>query len=215
MGVKYSGKIISSGKTIADYKDSPNAPQGVNLLAEYDATLGTFPTAQGWYVNGSQSINVITDEVDDTQTLLKRTVSDVSVYTSNAVLTDGWLVELDIRVINPGSGVYSHCIRFRASDNHAYEFSTDRIYVHTRDTSRKEIYYDDFQTRHRNIKLLHNDTSGLVELWVDDMLVNDSISETLSDTPGYRFAWGDSWMTNSAGRTAYWRTVKVYESWSK
>ena len=214
MGVKYSGKVISTGKLISTEVDSPSGPQGVNLLYEYDATLETLPGDQGWTNVNGQGVLVI-DEIDGNNTLSLPTVDTLSHYMASPI-SEGWMAEFDIRVARSGTKPYSHTVAIRTdtSIRRAFEFSTDRIEVYASSGSFSVVAYDDFQTSYKNIKLLDNTETGNVELYIDDILVNDSISTILSSGFGQGVTWGDLGV-NAAGRVAFWRTVKVYESWSK
>ena len=213
MGIKYSGKILSTGKSIVDYKDSPSGPQGVNLIHEYDATLNSLPTSQGW-TGPTTSSSLVDDDIDGVRTLQKATTT-LAYYEASAPV-NGWMVELDVRVESSGTKPYSHALYLATTSNqrNAYEFNTDSIEVYAAYNSWATIATGDFQTAYRNIKLLDNTESGFVELYIDDVLITDSISVRLN-TGTQAVRWGDFSSANALNRIAYWRSVKVYESWSK
>ena len=212
MGVKYSGKIISTGN-LTVVSDTSGLPQGVDLVNSYDASFNTFPTDQGWTGSNSAS-SIVTDNGD--LSLKKTTVNPRDAY-AGSQLSDGWFADVTIKVERSDFPFYSHCILIRSSTNsYVFEVFTEKFVTYVAShTDQRLIAEYDFQTDYVRIRLLHNETTGYVEVYFDDTLITDTLDLTFSGTLTTS-EWGDvTNVSGQAGNVAYWRKVQFYNSWSE
>ena len=218
MGVKYSGKIISSGKTIADYKESETLPQGTTLIAEYDASENTFPVDQGWNNSGGVSgHSIVNDDVDGELTLRKVSVSGISQYASISGTGASWLCDLEVRIQTNNSGRLEHYWSMTTSGNqYAFELFPDsiRMYTSSSYTSPVVIAYYDFQTQHVQVKLLYNTDTNKIHLYLDGQLITDQIDIVTRTLSGEYASWGDG-VSGGGGSVGFWRSIQVYDGWTE
>ena len=210
MGVKYSGKIISIGRTVADYKDSPSGPVGGTLVQSYEASQGTFPTDQGW--SGPNTNSSIVDDGGELS-LRKGTVSATAFYSGSSP-SRGWMIELDIKV-EVGQR-YAHGIYIEPQRGYDCQFTfyPDRLTAHRTINDERTIAQYDFQTKYVNVKLLDNTETNTIEVYFDNALITDSW-DIFASTGSNRTLWGDSFTGNSANLIAYWRNLYFYDGWTK
>lgn len=211
MSINISGGISAKG-TFAIEGEQISLPQGTILVNEYDATLGTLPTSQGW--SGSTSGSSIIVDFDNESTLSKQTVSGLAIY-SGAALDPGWLVELSIRVDSHNGNVNVHYFTIETGQSdiaHAFDFYPDKIVIYD-DTTPRLVYEYDFKSNYVDVILLHNTDSGFVEMYLDGVRYRDDISEVYGFNLT-RTLWGDNASSNGSGDIAYWRSIKTYNGWT-
>ena len=209
--MKVKGKVNWVGSTkLNNESDTPDAPQGEQLVLSYDASLNSFPTSQGW--TGPNTGSQLITDTDNKYSLRKVSQSDAPFYTG-VPLDPGWLVDLNIKVdTNPGTFTFVHMlIVVVAGDRRAFEFLPDSIAVYSGLTQVKIADYD-FQSDYVDVKLLHNTETGFVELYLDGVLIADDISEQYGNSTR-RTLWGDG-SAGGGGYVAFWRKLDTYNGWT-